>query len=103
MTESPVSKMDQVATNGVVQVLDKVMYPPKKTLQGTLKEKQFSTFFGMIEQTDVIAYLISSMFVISSMNILNALYHSCGQEHFIFPSSCRGCSDLFPMALIYLQ
>ena len=64
VTESPVSKLDQVATNGVVQVLDKVMYPPQKTLQGTLKEKQFSTFFGMIEQTDVIAYLISSMFVI---------------------------------------
>ena len=65
-TESPVSKLDWVATNGVVQVLDAVMIPPTKTLQGTLQESQFSTFFGMIEKTDVIAYLISSKYVVSA-------------------------------------
>ena len=65
-TESPVSQLDWVATNGVVQVLDAVMIPPTKTLQGTLQESQFSTFFGMIEKTDVIAYLISSKYAVSA-------------------------------------
>ena len=65
-TGSNVSKLDWVATNGVVQVLDAVMIPPTKTLQATLQESQFSTFFGMIEKTDVIAYLISSKYVVSA-------------------------------------
>ena len=42
------------------------MIPPTKSLQGTLQESQFSTFFGMIEKTDVIAYLISTKYVVSA-------------------------------------
>ena len=61
-TEAPVIKIDQKATNGLVQVLDAVMIPPTNSLQGTLKESRFSTFFGMIQHTDVIAYMIASKY-----------------------------------------
>ena len=56
---SLITKVDQKANNGLVQVLDKVLEIPH-VLRNTLKEKQFSIFFGMIEKTDVIAYLIDS-------------------------------------------
>ena len=63
-TEAPVSKRDQMATNGLVQVLDAVMIPPTKSLQGTLQDSRFSTFFGMIQHTDVIAYMIVSKYAV---------------------------------------
>ena len=47
-TGSPASKLDQNATNGVVQVLDEVMFPPRTSFWGFL-DGNFSIFKELVE------------------------------------------------------
>ena len=51
-TGSPASKLDQNATNGVVQVLDEVMFPPRTSFWG-LFDSNFSIFKQLIENVDL--------------------------------------------------
>ena len=47
-TGFPAIKLDQNATNGVVQVLDEVMYPPRTSFWGLL-DGNFSIFKELVE------------------------------------------------------
>ena len=51
-TGSPASKLDQNSTNGVVQVLDEVMFPPRTSFWD-LFDSNFSIFKQLIENVDL--------------------------------------------------
>ena len=107
-TGSPASKLDQNATNGVVQVLDEVMFPPRTSFWG-LFDSNFSIFKQLIENVDLsiefkgefdsYAFLVElflNEFVVV-IEIVGLKYMYCWQSvnNRVIPKSTRN----FPMPL----
>ena len=68
-TGSPVIKVDQVATNGIIHVIDKVMYPlPKYDIVDFVSVCPFySTLLAAVQAADLVDALRGKFLIINSL------------------------------------
>ena len=66
---SPIIKADQMATNGVIHMIGRVMFPmPMKSIPEEFMEPEFSFFMTAIKTAGFASFLTGTIITIKSLN-----------------------------------